>query len=225
MSSKKFALVLIMIFLVDSFVCKPYFINTSKFIVPDYDEELECNSYKCIAAKLNTQIKNHTFFVVDDMTAESIIRADKCDESGRISKRQAEAVVAAGFTVPVLAANIIIALVVGVTVAVVTVFLSDYLQGRRDEDNRQFMLQLMVHEINRTHINCLGNNYGCLEGLCWTDCGPRSSIDTFCFTANPDPNQNKNIFLQVKDKNVTISQCDNDSQCHPCWPCATVCGK
>lgn len=170
-----------------------------------------------------TEIK---YFKVNETMSDKFIESDPNCHSGKIVKRQAEvAATAAVITIPAFAANLIMYLFGGIVIGITVVYFADYLQGLREDKNREIMMQLMRHEVNRTRINCMGNNFGCLYNICWSNCGPFLNTQDFCFTNNPDTQNNNNIFLDIKGKNLSVAACNKDSECHPCWPCATVCGS
>lgn len=64
----------------------------------------------------------------------------------------------------------------------------------------------------RKTINCEKNNVGCIQGVCWSNCGPRLSSVDWCFVTKDD-----------KVKPIEMVKCENDSDCKTCWPCATAC--
>lgn len=66
------------------FMCKPYFVNTRKYVNQKLDEAVNCSLFNCIATKLRNQIQNQNSFVVDENKAEILINADNCHESGKI---------------------------------------------------------------------------------------------------------------------------------------------
>lgn len=66
----------------------------------------------------------------------------------------------------------------------------------------------------RRTIDCDLNNVGCIENLCWTNCGPRLYSADWCFVT-------KNV--SVPKEKIQFAACERDSDCQPCWPCASAC--
>lgn len=84
----------------------------------------------------------------------------------------------------------------------------------------------------RARSDCKTFNFGCIENLCWTNCGPRLNSDDWCITTPPEDrasveveesvmsNNNKTI---RKSKKTTFASCFNDADCDPCWKCGGTC--
>lgn len=66
----------------------------------------------------------------------------------------------------------------------------------------------------RRSIDCSQNNFGCIENLCWTNCGPRLSSADWCITTDGTKGINNT---------VQVAKCEKDGDCNKCWPCATSC--
>lgn len=64
----------------------------------------------------------------------------------------------------------------------------------------------------RAKIDCTSNEYGCLNGMCWTNCGPRLDKGDWCYTT-------KNITAVPRKS----TNCFINTDCNPCWSCAGVC--
>lgn len=79
---------------------------------------------------------------------------------------------------------------------------------RRASDNAE-RERLIV----RRRIACKDNNYGCLHGRCWSNCGPRLETADWCFTTK----------AVDADANITYVECKRNADCDPCWNCAAVC--
>lgn len=63
--------------------------------------------------------------------------------------------------------------------------------------------------------NCENDGYGCLNGFCWTNCGPRLSSQDFCLITYNVP---KN-----KSEEVVPINYSNNSDCTNCLPCGSAC--
>lgn len=63
-------------------------------------------------------------------------------------------------------------------------------------------------------MNVKKNNVGCLEGLCWSECGFDINSPGWCFTNKGFLNNNKTEIA---------AKCNFDSDCEPCWGCVTDC--
>lgn len=64
----------------------------------------------------------------------------------------------------------------------------------------------------RQTIDCDLNHFGCIQGLCWTNCGPRLSAADWCFTTKND-----------SVNNPELVSCKFDRECDSCWSCGTAC--
>lgn len=67
----------------------------------------------------------------------------------------------------------------------------------------------------RAAWDCHKNNYGCMRGYCWTNCGPRVKKGDYCLTSHNPP---KNASGKVE-----LIECTLASQCANCLPCGTPC--
>lgn len=65
---------------------------------------------------------------------------------------------------------------------------------------------------NRAKIDCKTNEYGCMQGMCWSNCGPRLDAGDSCFTV-------KNVTAGARN----IVSCSVPADCDPCWSCARDC--
>lgn len=74
------------------------------------------------------------------------------------------------------------------------------------------IIQNLNEPQNRAKIDCKTNEYGCMQGMCWTNCGPRLDAGDWCFTT-------KNETVSVRN----IMRCSNRDDCDPCWSCAGDC--
>lgn len=85
----------------------------------------------------------------------------------------------------------------------------------------------------RAKFNCETNNYGCMENVCYTNCGPRISSSDWCITTNPNETLAAKIdtdgtIIEKIEKNTTIlknppATCETMKDCDPCWSCAGTC--
>lgn len=66
--------------------------------------------------------------------------------------------------------------------------------------------------IYRRRVDCAGNNYGCVQNVCWTNCGPRLEAIDWCFTTR---NYTENVY--------ELAKCTVNTDCDPCLPCAGSC--
>ncbi|XP_031636070.1 uncharacterized protein LOC116348965 [Contarinia nasturtii] len=78
---------------------------------------------------------------------------------------------------------------------------------------RDAIAQKNAKALSRISIDCNLNLYGCLNGFCWHNCGPRLSSADWCFSTK------KNL----TEHPVVMTQCSNDLDCSPCDGCATTC--
>lgn len=62
-----------------------------------------------------------------------------------------------------------------------------------------------------TRVDCNRHNVGCIQNLCWSNCGPRTFSADWCFVT-------RNI-----TEHVELAKCTRDSDCQKCWPCGTTC--
>lgn len=69
--------------------------------------------------------------------------------------------------------------------------------------------------LERSSIDCSKDHVGCIEGNCWSNCGPRVHSSDWCFTTKTYPKQ--------KNEKIQIAQCKTDRDCEVCWPCASTC--
>lgn len=63
-------------------------------------------------------------------------------------------------------------------------------------------------------INCKLYNFGCIQNLCWANCGPRLRSSDWCLTTNS---------TNLSTDNISIHKCKLDTDCDPCWKCASTC--
>lgn len=71
------------------------------------------------------------------------------------------------------------------------------------------------NKLARKAIECQNNNFGCLENVCWTNCGPRLYSADWCLTTKTGKTDENN--------NAELASCTKDSECDPCYPCGSVC--
>lgn len=93
--------------------------------------------------------------------------------------------------------------VAGVGFAVAGAYAADYLVQQRENE-----------PLKRARIDCHSNNAGCFENICFTNCGPRLMSSDWCYTATS---------IQKGSNNTVFAACTKDSDCDPCWPCASTC--
>lgn len=67
-------------------------------------------------------------------------------------------------------------------------------------------------KVARKRIDCTTNNFGCVQNICWTNCGPRVDYTDWCFTT-------RNLTENVYD----LAKCETDLDCNPCMSCAGSC--
>lgn len=67
----------------------------------------------------------------------------------------------------------------------------------------------------RKSIDCELNNFGCIQNICWSNCGPRLYSADWCFVT-------KNLTVSTEG-NVELAHCEKDSDCQACWRCASSC--
>lgn len=84
--------------------------------------------------------------------------------------------------------------------------------------------------IERAHLMCEKNSFGCAHKLCWATCGPRMKASDWCWTTPPSQNFKGKILLTAVYDNFTKTErefsfvpCDKQSDCDPCWACAGSC--
>lgn len=85
---------------------------------------------------------------------------------------------------------------------------SKYIERKMDQSFDQ-------EDNERANWNCHKNNFGCMRGRCWTNCGPRVKTADYCYTTYKIP--------QNTTEKVKLIKCNYDSQCANCLPCGTTC--
>lgn len=96
----------------------------------------------------------------------------------------------------------------------------------------------------RTPLKCDSNNVGCLNGICWTNCGPELQSSDYCFTtrgtlqenrimniSNIDPkvhNEKTGVLFESSTNSslfdfIPFAKCTNSLQCDKCFECANSC--
>lgn len=84
-----------------------------------------------------------------------------------------------------------------------------------------------LHEkstLERKSFDCKKNNYGCMQNVCWTNCGPRLGSFDWCITLNTTITIDQ---MRLDDENgvlrIEAAYCEKDSDCNPCWTCGGIC--
>lgn len=96
----------------------------------------------------------------------------------------------------------------------------------------------------RESMDCSTNNYGCWQGNCWTNCGPRLQTSDYCVATNGTVQQTAQMNIEKINLDIhnahyglvipsarNISQihfipyakCVTKLECSPCFECAGVC--
>lgn len=83
-----------------------------------------------------------------------------------------------------------------------------------DSEIKQKYARDAEERLIRRTIDCSNNNFGCLEFICWSNCGPRLASADWCATTDGRVGPNKT---------VRVATCKTDADCNKCWPCATAC--
>lgn len=78
---------------------------------------------------------------------------------------------------------------------------------------RDHMDKKAAERLSRKVIDCDLNNVGCIDNMCWTNCGPRLTSADWCLTT-------KNA---TAGTDWLVAKCVHDEDCNPCWKCATTC--
>lgn len=68
--------------------------------------------------------------------------------------------------------------------------------------------------LNRRTLDCSTNNKGCVQNICWTNCGPRITSSNWCFTTTKEP---------VANLTIEYAKCIFDDDCNSCLPCGSAC--
>lgn len=79
------------------------------------------------------------------------------------------------------------------------------------QTNNKFSLKISYI---KQRMDCSKNNYGCMQNICWTNCGPRNTSADWCFTTNQQSSNSEN---------VTFAHCVKYTDCNPCWQCGASC--
>lgn len=90
---------------------------------------------------------------------------------------------------------------------------TSYIDTKMKERMEERLLDQRIDRLARHKLDCGKYNYGCMQGNCWTNCGPRVSAADWCYTT-------KNA---TDLKNVKFQPCTNHGDCDPCWTCAASC--
>lgn len=99
-------------------------------------------------------------------------------------------------------------------------YYNDHLARRREIDFRN----MTSPDLKRSKIDCMHNNFGCANNICWTNCGPRLHSDDYCFTTAPNDTSTRNHQVQLNEnRTMLLAICINDNDCNSCWPCANSC--
>lgn len=111
----------------------------------------------------------------------------------------------------------------------------------------QIQKKIDAHELEnaeRRPLDCNKNHFGCLNGNCWTNCGPRLTSSDYCFTAKGTVeattkynieyidskiySENSGV-LYVSETNSSLynfipyAKCITNNQCNKCYECASAC--
>ena len=85
-------------------------------------------------------------------------------------------------------------------------------------------------KLKRQKFDCEGNDYGCIGGYCWTNCGPRLKHGDWCYVTSGNITEipsKENDEKKVKKKSVTaiipFVLCENKKDCDPCLECLSSC--
>lgn len=70
-------------------------------------------------------------------------------------------------------------------------------------------------KLRRRAVDCTLNHVGCVEGFCYSNCGPRIRSADWCFTTKQLPAN--------KSEEIKPELCKYDFECESCWPCASTC--
>lgn len=105
-----------------------------------------------------------------------------------------------------------------------------------DAKIRDNYLAKHMERLSRRTIDCSLNNFGCIDEVCWSNCGPRINSADWCLTrsnvtavtAAPKPTAVNDV---KKDAKAAASKptppkstkCSVDSDCNPCWSCIGSC--
>lgn len=117
------------------------------------------------------------------------------------------------------AVSAVITITAGLIAAIASVYYAHRLSIQREE----YFRALPPPPFQRSRVNCSDMDYGCLDNVCWTSCGPRLSHRDYCFTYSPDMNRTSSHSIKVNNQTVHLTFCNTDSDCNSCWPCATTC--
>ena len=74
--------------------------------------------------------------------------------------------------------------------------------------------QQQQERLARVKLDCNLNNVGCVQNICWSNCGPRVNSADWCFTRSRELTSNGSMVLAT---------CKNDEDCPKCLPCASSC--
>lgn len=82
-------------------------------------------------------------------------------------------------------------------------------------------------ELVRKKFDCKKNNYGCIQNVCWSNCGPRIGSADWCITTKD--NKTATIETSEIEENNALTlkfnpvECEKDVECDPCWVCGASC--
>lgn len=87
-------------------------------------------------------------------------------------------------------------------------------------------------KIKRRKLGCKENNFGCIENVCWSNCGPRIKSGDWCLTTKDETaygnstltsNTTQPTITYKNNGTAPTATCVQDSDCDPCWRCAGGC--
>lgn len=85
-----------------------------------------------------------------------------------------------------------------------------------------------IEKLRRLTFDCNTNEFGCLNGRCWTQCGPRSNTIDWCITSYGHKYENVTKFDFIMNATVIRKQylpavCEVNEDCGPCLRCTKGC--
>lgn len=105
-----------------------------------------------------------------------------------------------------------------------TLILSDFISGKirqsSDIETAKIINEQLTAGQTRAKIDCAQNQYGCLQNMCVSQCGPRLDKADWCYVGK---NATAVSGGDKKKKRMEIAECEIATDCDPCWPCARTC--
>lgn len=84
-----------------------------------------------------------------------------------------------------------------------------------------------MESMKRRTIDCTSNNFGCLNNLCWTNCGPRLTSNDWCIASNGVYTNVTTFDVQTNHtttrKKMHPAVCEHDDDCEACFRCQKSC--